>query len=176
MEEGLFMGGSNEIIKEIAADSTPIPECSNICAFSCGCDCDCCKSGQTLCIANSKCASNITVFQSQPSPAPQPPSSSVSVSIPANSCVTKIYSSMPNAPTAAKYILIEVKELVMDTTIFCHALPNLASMGPVFDTTLVQPLCVGSTGATATVTALNENNVVINEFLTLTVVYCPGCC
>jgi len=170
------MWGTNEIIKEIAVESTSIPKCSNICGFGCDCDCDCGKCGQALCIANSVCASNITVFQSQPSPTPQPPSSSVSVPILANSCITKIYASMPNAPTAAKYILIEVKQLVTDTTIFCHALPNLASMGPVFDTTLVQPLCVGSTGATATVTALNENNVVINEFLTLTVVYCPDCC
>jgi hypothetical protein len=164
------MEGTNEVIKEIAADSTSIPACSNICAFGCGCDCDCCKGGQTLCITNSVCDSNIIINQKDPS------SVTVSVPIPANSCITKIYASMPNAPTAAKYILIEVTQLVTSITIFCHASPNLASMGPVFDTTLVQPLCVGSTDATATVTSLDQNTKPIEEFLTLTVVYCPNCC
>jgi hypothetical protein len=158
------MEGTNEIIKEIAADGTPIPECSNICAFGCGCDCDCGKCGQALCIANSVCDSNINEVAS----------SSVSVPIPANSCITKIYASLPNAPSSVKYILIEVT--VGPNNIFCHALPNLGSEDPVFDTTLVQPLCVGNTGATAKVTALDNGDDPQNANLTLTVVYCPNCC
>lgn len=166
------MRQAKDIINEISADSTSIPPSSNICGMGCGCDCDCCKSGQALCIANSVCTTNIIV--NQPPPV-QAASSSVSVTIPANSCITKIYASMPNASTSAKYILIEVED-GGSNKIFCHALPNLASAGPVFDTTLVQPLCVGNTDATATVTALNQNNAPLNEFLTLTVVYCPNCC
>ena len=81
---------------------------------------------------------------------------------------------MPNASKNAKYIIIEVT--TVSTTIFCHALPNEPSQECRFDTTLVQPLCVGSTNATATVTALNQNNQHLDEILTLTVVYCPNCC
>ena len=176
------MGGTNEIINEIAADSTPIPPNPNICGFGCGCDCDCdCgKCGQALCIAKSVCSSNIIIDTSPPPSIPLPLplaalSSSVSVTIPANSCITKIYASMPNAPQKAKYILIEIVD-GSSNKFFCHALPNQPGTGITFDTTLVQPLCVGTTDATATVTALDQNNKPVEEFLTLTVVYCPNCC
>jgi hypothetical protein len=153
------MGGTKEIIKATTIHSTSIPPCSNGCYIS-DCDCDCCKGGQALCITNSVCNSVST--------------GSATVTIPANSCITKIYASMPNAAQNAKYIRIEVTS--GSTTIFCHALPNQPGTGVVFDTTLVQPLCVGAEDATATVTALNQNNNQLNEILTLTVVYCPDCC
>lgn len=154
------MGEANEIIKEIAVDTTLIPVCTNTCIKCDDCDdCDC-KCGQALCIANSVCNSVST--------------GSATVTIPANSCITKIYASMPNVPKDAKYIRIEVTAGL--TTIFCHALTNDPTPGVQFDTTLVQPLCVGNTSATATVTALDENNKPLDEILTLTVVYCPNCC
>lgn len=162
----------NEILKEIAADRTSIPECSNICAFNSDCACNCCNGGQSLCIANSMCASNIIVITMQPLIPPS--TSSVSVIIPGGSCITKIYAAMPNASVDAKYILIEAT--VGSTNLFCHALGANPSTGVEFDTTFVQPLCVGSSDATVKVTALDQNNTPNNEFLTLTVVYCPNCC
>lgn len=151
------MGSSNKSAKEIAAANTIISECTNSCISDCDC---CCKCGQALCIANSVCNSVSA--------------GTATVIIPANSCITKIYASMPNASQNAKYIRIEITSGA--TTIFCHALPNEPGRGVQFDTTLVQPLCVGNTNATATVRAFDQNNNQLNEILTLTVVYCPNCC
>ncbi|MFA9398981.1 MAG: hypothetical protein ACERKV_12065 [Clostridiaceae bacterium] len=153
------MGGANEIYKEITADTTEIPECINSCMYG-GC---CCKCGGGLCIANSVCATNIG----------EDPSSSVSVTVPGKSCITKIYASDPFA-TNTKYMLVEVIDGSANP-IFCHTLPNLGNDDPVFDTTLVQPLCVGDTDATAKVTAFG-NTAPVNDKLTLTVVYCLNCC
>lgn len=159
------MAGSNEIIKEISVTSTTIPQCSNACSFGGCCDCCCCNGGQALCIAKSECDSESTI------PA--------LVDIPANSCITKIYASMPNASTNAKYFLIEILD-GDSTKIFCHAVPNTGNEDPVFDTTLVQPLCVKGTSGTGnaiiTVTAFNQTNTALAELLTLTVVFCPDCC
>lgn len=161
---------SNEITQNISSTNTTIPECSNACSIGGCCDCCCCKGGQALCIAKSKCATNII---------PPVSSSSVSFTIPTNSCITKIYASMPNAPTSAKYILIEIIDGDLDR-IFCHGVPNTGNDDPEFDTTLVQPLCVRAPisggDATIKVTALNQSNSPINAELTLTVVFCPDCC
>lgn len=129
---------------------------------SCKSDSDCCcggGSGQSLCIASSVCSSVST--------------GSATVTIPANSCITKIYASMPNASNNAKYIRVQITGA---TSIFCYALPSVPSSGVTFDTNLIQPLCVGNIAATGTVTAFNETNGTLNEILTLTVVYCPNCC
>ncbi|MEQ8155492.1 MAG: hypothetical protein ABRQ25_11505 [Clostridiaceae bacterium] len=124
-------------------------------AFDC-----CCNNRQALCTASSVCSSVS--------------SCSASVTIPANSCITKIYASMPNASQNAKYIWIQI--IGPAGNIFCHALPNEPGRGISFDTNLIQPLCVGNTAVTALVTAFNQNNNAINELLTLTVAYCPDCC
>lgn len=162
---------THDIIKKVSVTNTTIPECTDACSFSgcCNCCC-CCNSGQALCIAKSVCDSNIGASV---------PTSSVSVNIPGNSCITKIYASMPNPSTNVKYFLVEIED-GDSNKIFCHALPNTGTDDPVFDTTLVQPLCVkapiSSNDATITVTALNQNSSAVNEDLTLTVVFCPDCC
>lgn len=96
----------------------------------------------------------------------------ISVTLPANSCITKIYTSGKNG-IQFDSILVTVNNGTGD--IFCYRFYLRESLGlqeDNFETTLVQPLCVGS--EEATVTAKFEGGCIDEG--TLTVVYCEECC
>lgn len=101
-------------------------------------------------------------------------SANLSFTIPANAAITKIYISIQQNDAINGGIL-DIKSPTED--IFLHRMsydPG-AAVGE-FETTLVQPLCVGPEGATFTFIP-TSNNVITNvQVITATVVYCPNYC
>lgn len=127
--------------------------CTNICKCNCGGD----GATSALCIARSVCNSG---------------QASTSVQIPPNACITKILASIQQTAAASRFAAITITPNVdLAQNIFCHRFLEDSQQGAEFDTTFVQPLCVGPAGATALVTAANSSANV-----TLTVIYCPNCC
>ncbi|NLJ88865.1 MAG: hypothetical protein GX327_08885 [Epulopiscium sp.] len=109
-----------------------------------------------LCVTNSVCVSA------------EEGDASISASIPANSCITNIYTS-GSAEANFDSILVTINNGTEN--IFCQRF-YLQTQGANFETNLVKPLCVGP--QEATVTATFEGGT-IDEGL-LTVVYCEDCC
>lgn len=127
----------------------------------CECNCNCNGGGGTasaLCIATG--AVDVQT------------GGSALVNIPPNACITKIYASfrpgvdintfadvliLPNGPDATS-ILFQT---------FFESSPNHGS----FETTLVQPLCVGPEGAVARV-----DGEISTTIVSITVIYCLECC
>ena len=77
-----------------------------------------------------------------------------------------------------KYALLEIVPIGGPSPLFCQRFVEEDSeTGGEFDSTLVQPLCVGITGAEATITAFAPNgNIQESALVTLTIVYCLDCC
>ena len=101
------------------------------------------------------------------------PEDFISFELPPNAGITKIYVSLvqnPAAPIDGVEILI-IGPLELE---FAHWFSKdpLARVGS-FETTLVQPLCIGEEGATLLYTTLNQVDATI---LSITVVYCPDYC
>ncbi len=98
---------------------------------------------------------------------------SVQVMVPANSCITKIYASGEAlGDTRLLHILIE--GFTIGETYFIHRSPARPEGDfAVFETTLVQPLCVGEVDS-----LVRARFVRLGELFsgTLTVVYCENCC
>lgn len=118
------------------------------------------QNKQCLCVATSQCDEL------------EGTETDLSLTLPANSCITKIYVSGSNGGNLDS-ILITVNNGTED--IFCQRFYLQGAAGPQgeqFETTLVQPLCVGDTEST--VAAEFEGSDPSEG--TLTVVYCTDCC
>jgi|GEM_PF-763646 len=157
--------GEDYIARELREIKETIKRCC--CALAskewkvdCNCKCQCGRR-QCLCVANSVCESDDDGV--------------ATVTVPANSCITKIYASFVQEMGEAKFALIE--GISEETIFFCHRFVEDSNFGGEFDTTLVQPLCVGDEDVTFTVTAFAPNgDIQDNALVTLTVVYCEDCC
>jgi len=101
----------------------------------------------------------------------------IDLPVPANSRITKIYASMQQfdiAPIDGGRISILTEGGTGDT-IFAHRFgkdPNIGSGG--YETTLVQPLYVGTGDVVVRLFSFFEENLQTASFLELTVVYCPA--
>jgi hypothetical protein len=101
----------------------------------------------------------------------------IDLPVPANSIITKIYASMQqfeNAPIDGGRISILTEGGTGDT-IFGHRFgkdPNIGLGG--YETTLVQPLYVGTEDVVVRLFSFFDNNIQTASFLELTVVYCPA--
>ena len=101
----------------------------------------------------------------------------IALVVPANSRITKIYASMQeidNAPLDGGLIDIRTEGGTGDT-IFSHRFgkdPGIGSGG--YETTLVQPLYVGTEDVKVTFSSYRGETIELASFLELTVVYCPA--
>jgi hypothetical protein len=101
----------------------------------------------------------------------------VDLVVPANSRITKIYASMQeidNAPLDGGLIDIRTEGGTGDA-IFSHRFgkdPGIGSGG--YETTLVQPLYVGTEDVKVTFSSYRGETIELASFLELTVVYCPA--
>lgn len=94
------------------------------------------------------------------------------VDIPPNACVTKIYATFRPGVEINTFadVLILPNAVNAPAIFFQTFFENNPGRG-AFETTLVQPLCVGPDGAIGRVTAEVQTTVV-----SITVIYCPNCC
>lgn len=101
--------------------------------------------------------------------------SQLTLNIPPNVAITKIYASVrQSAGNPIDNANLFIQE---SGTIFFVAInkdPN-ASVG-YYETTFVQPLCIGSDGAILVIESLTGNSPVNAQALRLTVVYCSDYC
>lgn len=103
---------------------------------------------------------------------------SLTVDIPPGAAITKIYASMKQSSDALiNNAFISINDNVTNDELFTIAInkdPN--DVVGLFETTLVQPLCIGVNGARITILPLNLNTSVVAESLDITVIYCPDYC
>lgn len=105
----------------------------------------------------------------------KPDVTTLSVDIPPNVGITKIYASItqnPGMPIDGGSIVI-----LEGTATFAFAFDKdpQATRGK-YETTLVQPLCIGPEGAVILLSSSNSGVLVPAAALVLTVVYCPDYC
>lgn len=152
-----------ELVREIKCLKEAVKRCCHAVANQqCNCNCqqqqECnCNGGGGggLCNAVSQCDTGETT---------------ATVIVPAGSCITKIYASYQtqNASDSAGLVTISNE----GGTYFCQRFESKpSSKFGIFETTFVQPLCVGDEDATVTVTGPDNT-----QSVTLTVVYCTDCC
>ena len=128
----------------------------------------------SLCRIKGRCSDcNRCLCPAQSKAVTKAPEDFISFELPPNAGITKIYASLvqnPAAPIDGVEILI-IGPLELE---FAHWFSKdpLARVGS-FETTLVQPLCIGEEGATLLYTTLNQVDATI---LSITVVYCPDYC
>lgn len=103
----------------------------------------------------------------------QAPGTSISFDIPPNAGITKIYASIvqrDDAPiTGGEIMILSPSALEFD---HWFGKDPMASVGS-FETTLVQPMCIGEEGATLFFSAIGQIEAAV---LNVTVVYCPDFC
>lgn len=93
------------------------------------------------------------------------------VEIPPNACITKIYSSFrPGGDNTFVEVLATPNGTNVPPIFFQTYFETSPNHG-IFETTLVQPLCVGPDGATVRADAENSTTIV-----SINVIYCPECC
>lgn len=102
---------------------------------------------------------------------------SMSVAVPSNAAITRIYATIRqrmNSPIDNG--AIEIRETEGTTTFRVGF--SKSPFAPVggYETSLLEPLCVGPEGATVHLFAARSNESVNADALTLTVVYCPDYC
>lgn len=151
------------LLNELCGIKEAIEECCSIiqqkeCQCVNNCNCDGGGGGNettALCIASSVADEGI---------------GSAVVIIPANSCITKIYASFRDNIGINRFAQVTVLDNAANVFFNQRFVEDFSNSGE-FDTTLVQPLCVGTTQATGRVISESQTAMV-----TITVVYCLGCC
>lgn len=103
---------------------------------------------------------------------------SLTVDIPPGAAITKIYASMKQSTDAPiNNAFISINDNVTNDELFTIAInKNPNDVVGLFETTLVQPFCIGENGAKITILPLNLNTSVVAESLDITVIYCPDYC
>lgn len=102
------------------------------------------------------------------------------VDVPANAGITKIYVSMTQKAGAGDSIdggTIVITNIAQTTTSFLYSFskdPNQRTGN--YETTFIQPLCVGPDGASVSINALQGTFGQIADRIQVTVVYCPDYC
>lgn len=137
-------------------------ECVVNCNQTCNCECNCDGGGNggatpALCVATG------VIDQGN---------GGALVEIPPNACITKIYSSF--RPGTGENTFVEVLATPNGTnvpSIFFQTYFETSPNHGIFETTLVQPLCVGPDGATVRADAEISTTIV-----SINVIYCPECC
>lgn len=97
----------------------------------------------------------------------------ITVPVPANACITKIYAS-GQAAGDTRLLYIEIEVVNFGPAFFSHrARADSDGQFATFETTFVQPLCVGNIDS-----AVRAGFVRLGPQFegTLTVVYCENCC
>lgn len=155
------------LLNELHGIKQTLQECCNIiqnkecqCINTCNCTCEGGGNGgggsSALCISNS--VSNEG-------------NGFADVIIPANSCITKIYASFIDNIGSNRYAQVTILDNALINVLFNQRFVESSSSLGEFDTTLVQPLCVGPTQAIGRVIPESQTAAV-----TMTVIYCQDCC
>lgn len=97
--------------------------------------------------------------------------------IPPNVGITKIYGSVIMGADTINNVLLLIEDLETNEIIFRQRFMVDELIGRrEFETTLVQPLCIGPQGAELSLSSHNNQLSVEVLFLTSTVVFCPDYC
>jgi len=101
----------------------------------------------------------------------------LTLDIPPNVGITKIYGSVIMDVDPLNNVLLLIEDLETNEIIFRQRYMVDELIGRrEFETTLVQPLCIGPQGAELSLSPLNNQVSVEVFFLTSTVVFCPDYC
>ena len=105
-------------------------------------------------------------------------SNGLTVNIPPDSAITKTYASMKQSSDAPIYnAFIGINDNVTNEDLFIISInidPN--DVVGLFETSLIQPFCIGANGASITILPLNLNTPVVAASLDITVIYCLDYC
>lgn len=125
---------------------------------------------RAACVVNPLCTA-VSKTESEPN------SAVVTLSLPGGARITKIYASLiqnTKCPVNNGNIAILTPE---QTPSFSHAFViDPCAVGGSYETTLVQPLCVGAEGGNVVFSVARGLDLAKAEYLQVTAVYCPGDC
>lgn len=102
----------------------------------------------------------------------EPSGGTIAVPIPANACITQIFSSAEAVQAQLHYIEVEVRNI--GPSLYLHRIPaNPEGTFVLFEVTFSHPLCVGNIDS-----AVRANFIRTGDTFrgTLSVLYCENCC